>query len=75
MAHKNQKTAFDDIQAVLVIRNPFSALLAYFQYSKTKGHVGTVDFNSETGRAELREFALKWIVTWEEFVKQWVVRR
>ncbi|XP_035697403.1 WSC domain-containing protein 2-like isoform X2 [Branchiostoma floridae] len=58
--------------AILLIRNPFDAVLSHFNFKMTSSHVNHVEESSLQGK-EWRNFAMYSIGIWSDFIFKWLL--
>ena len=68
---KNQIHIFGG-RAVLVIRNPYEAILSYWNFKQTQSHTKTVAVRS-LHSAEFRKFARVGALRWLEIIQDWLL--
>ena len=68
---KNQINIFGG-RAVLVIRNPYEAILSYWNFKKTQSHTKTVASKS-LNSAEFRKFVRVGASRWLEIIQDWLL--
>ena len=69
--YKNHINKFGG-RAVLVIRNPYEAILSYWNFKKTKSHTKTVATKS-LHSAEFRKFVRVGASRWLEIIQDWLL--
>jgi len=67
--NKNQRCEFE--RGLVVIRNPFDAILAAFNHHKA-GKTGEPDYSVYSEGTEWVDFVLQWIYRWTQFHQEWV---
>ena len=61
-----------DKRGILLIRDPYRAILSYYQLSQTHEHTGTLDSESFKS-AKFRRFVKNAINNWYQIIEDWVL--